>query len=69
MLQEALDKQDQANKESGPSMKELFEKKRMEAEKKLEAAGGKAGPSQNEIEDRKARLVAQRDLLRKVKEE
>jgi len=36
MLDEALKKQDEANADSGLSMKELFEKKRLEAEKKLE---------------------------------
>ena len=36
MMQEALNKQSKLNDDSGPSMKELFEKKRLEAEKKLE---------------------------------
>ena len=36
MMQAALNKQDEANADSGLSMKELFEKKRIEAEKKLE---------------------------------
>ena len=44
-------------------MKELFEKKRLAAEKALEEQKGK--PNQQEMEDRKARLLAQRDLLRK----
>ena len=48
-------------------MKELFEKKRLAAEKALEEQKGK--PNQQEMEDRKARLLAQRDLLRKQKEE
>jgi hypothetical protein len=38
------------------------------AEKKLEEAKT-SGPSKNDVEDRKARLLAQRDLLRKQKEE
>ncbi len=44
-------------------MKELFEKKRIDAEKRLEEAKI-SGPSKNEVEERKARLLAQRDLLR-----
>ena len=67
MMQAALKKQDEANADSGLSMKELFEKKRIEAEKKMEEAKT-AGPSQSEKEERKARLLAQRDLLRKQKE-
>lgn len=48
-------------------MKELFEKKRLEAEKKLEESKSnpKTGPSDQEKLDRVARLKAQRDLLRK----
>lgn len=47
-------------------MKELFEKKRLEAEKKLEESKGKStGPSEQDKQDRVARLKAQRDLLRK----
>ena len=49
-------------------MKELFEKKRLEAEKAL-AEKQASGPSKNEVEERKARLLAQRDLLRKQKED
>lgn len=67
MMQEALKKQEEANANSGLSMKELFEKKRIDAEKKLEEAKI-AGPSKNEVEERKARLLAQRDLLRQQKE-
>ena len=33
------------------------------------AEGGKSGPSNTEMEDRKARLIAQRDALRKAKED
>lgn len=51
-------------------MKELFEKKRLEAEKKLEESKSKGtGPSDQDKQDRVARLKAQRDLLRKQKEE
>ena len=51
-------------------MKELFEKKRLAAEKALEEMkdGGK-GPNKSEIEERKARLLAQRDKLRQAQEE
>ena len=65
MMEAAMKKQDDANE--GLSMKELFEKKRIEAEKKVEEAKT-SGPSQSEKEERKARLLAQRDLLRKQKE-
>ena len=68
MMQAALNKQDEANADSGLSMKELFEKKRLEAEKAL-AEKQSSGPSKSEVEERKARLLAQRDLLRKQKEE
>ena len=66
-MQAALEKQDKANVDSGLSMKELMEKKRLETEKKIEEAKI-SGPSQDEKEARKARLLAQRDLLRKQKE-
>ena len=66
MMQDALNKQ-AAQDEGKESMKELFEKKRLAAEKALEEQKGK--PNQQEMEDRKARLLAQRDLLRKQKEE
>ena len=53
------------NKDNGLSMKELFEKKRLEAEKALEEMKeGNKGPNNSEIEERKARLLAQRDKLR-----
>lgn len=67
MMQAAINKQDGQNADEGLSMKELFEKKRIEAEKKLEEAKV-SGPSQSEKDERKARLLAQRDLLRKQKE-
>lgn len=66
-MQNAFKKQDTLNQE-GPSMSELFAKKRMEAEKAL-ADKKPTGPSTNEVEDRKARLLAQRDALRKAKEQ
>ena len=51
-------------------MAELMRKKREEAEKKLEESKLNAsGPSSQDKEDRKARLLAQRDALRKAKEE
>lgn len=65
MMANAFKKQDEENE--GLSMKELFEKKRIEAEKKLEEAKV-TGPSKKDVDDRKARLLAQRDLLRKQKE-
>jgi hypothetical protein len=68
MMQEALNKQADSNANAGLTMKELFEKKRIDAEKKLEEAKT-SGPTKSEVEDRKARLLAQRDLLRKQKEE
>ena len=33
------------------------------------AKSGKSGPSNTEVENRKARLIAQRDALRKAKED
>lgn len=51
-------------------MKELFEQKRLAAEKALaESGGASTGPSAEDKEARKARLIAQRDALRKAKEE
>ena len=48
-------------------MKELFEKKRRDAEEKLKNAEESKAPgvTAQEKADRKARLLAQRDLLRK----
>ena len=62
-MQSALDKQAKKN-ESQPSMAELFRQKTQKAEEKI-AEGGKSGPTNSEMEDRKARLIAQRDALRK----
>lgn len=48
MMQDAFNKQDANNADSGLSMKELFEKKRIEAEKKLEESkknNPQTGPS------------------------
>ena len=67
MMAEAHRKQEDANANSGLSMKELFEKKRIEAEKKLEEAKT-TDPTKNEVEERKASLLAQRNLVRKQKE-
>lgn len=52
-------------------MKELFEQKRLAAEKALAESGQNtaAGPSAEDKEARKARLMAQRDALRKAKED
>jgi hypothetical protein len=47
-------------------MKELFEQKRLAAEKALEEAKEQGKIENNE--ERKNRLLAQRDLLRKAKE-
>lgn len=65
LMEAALRKQEEANKEA-PSMSELFAKKRTEREKQIEEQKMK---SNNDVEDRKARLLAQRDLLRKQKED
>ena len=67
MMNDALDKQHKSNADSGLSMKELFEQKRKAAEEKLKNAeeSKTSGVSAQEKADRKARLLAQRDLLRK----
>jgi hypothetical protein len=62
LLQEALNKQEKKNQEEEVSMAELLRRKREQTEKALETA--KIGPSKSEVEERKARLLAQRDLLR-----
>lgn len=67
MMDRANKKQDDDNKNQ-PSMSELFAKKRAEAEAALAEKGNKA-PQEDEVAARKARLLAQRDLLRKQKEE
>lgn len=67
LMQNAFKKQEAQNQE-GPSMSELFAQKRRETEKALEEKKSNA-PSNTEIEDRKARLLAQRDALRKAKEQ
>lgn len=67
MMAEAGKKQDSLNE--GPSMQELFAKKRAEAEKALLEKTQSGKPSNQEVEDRKARLLAQRDMLKKQKEE
>lgn len=54
LMANALQKQQTMNENEGLSMKELFEKKRLEAEKAVESKGG--APSKESIEDRKARL-------------
>lgn len=52
-------------KEDSRSMLEVMREKNAKAEKELEAAR----PKGESIEERKARLLAQRDMLRKMKEE
>ena len=65
LMKEAQKKKEMMNKDNELSMKELFEKKRLEAEKALEEMKeGNKGPNKSEIEERKARLLAQRDKLR-----
>lgn len=56
MLQEALDRQEKKNQESGLSMAELARRKREETERALEES--KQGPSKSDVEDRKARMLA-----------
>lgn len=69
----SMAKQDLKNFESGPSMSELFKQKTMETEKLLESkttdVGGKGKLSEQEVLDRKARLQANRDKLRKIQED
>ena len=67
MMQAALDKQ-QTKNENQPSMAELFRQKTEKATKELEASKA-SGPSKSDVADRKARLLAQRDALRKAKEQ
>ena len=66
MMNAALEKQDKLNQESGPSMAELMKMKRQQTEKLIEESKENtgSGPSKSDMEERKARLLAQRDLLR-----
>tara|TARA_B100000519_G_C13841861_1_gene249983 strand:- start:166 stop:333 length:168 start_codon:yes stop_codon:yes gene_type:complete len=53
-------------------MSELFKQKALETEKLLnekEKMGKGGTASEQEVQDRKARLLAQRDNLRRIKEE
>ncbi len=51
-------------------MAEMFRMKREKAEKEAEESkANNTGPSKSEVADRKARLLAQRDALRKAKEQ
>ena len=50
-------------------MAEIAAAKRKETEEAIEAAKAKGVPSDSEVEQRKARLRAQRDALRKAQEE
>ena len=68
MMQEALKKREQQD-EGKVSMAEALRQKRLATEKALEEQKASGKPGQQEIDDRKARLMAQRDLLRKQKEE
>ena len=66
IMAEAAKKQDEKNNE-GLSMAELLKRKRNETEKAL-ADKQPAASNAESVEDRKARLQAQRDALRKQKE-
>lgn len=72
IMAEALKKQDATN-ENQPSMSELFAQKRKQAEEalasKIQTDMIKGKPSESQIAERKAKLQAQRDALRKQKEE
>ena len=57
------------DKFAGMSMAEIAAAKRKETEEAIEAAKAKGVPSDSEVEQRKARLRAQRDALRKAQEE
>ena len=48
-------------------MAELMRLKREKTQKEIEEKKS-SGPSKSDVEDRKARLLAQRDALRKAKE-
>ena len=68
-MAEALAKQDKINQDSGLSMAELMKQKREKTEAlSEEKKEDGSGPTQSEKDERKARLLAQRDLLRKAKE-
>lgn len=67
-MDEAKAKQDALNQESGPSMAELFRQKTEAAEKAINDTTGK-GPNQTDVQERKARLLAQRDRLRQIQDE
>lgn len=67
-MDEAKAKQDALNQESGPSMAELFRQKTEAAEKAINDNTGK-GPNQSDVQERKARLLAQRDRLRQIQDE
>ena len=68
MMQEALNKQ--ATQDEGKeSFSELLKRKRTQTEKAIEEQKSTGKPGQQDMEDRKARLMAQRDLLRKQKED
>ena len=60
MMTAALEKQDQINDNSGPSMAELMKMKRAKTEKLIEESKENTGngPSKSDIEERKARLLA-----------
>lgn len=50
-------------------MAELFRQKTEKAQKALDDnKANQSGPSKSDVEDRKSRLLAQRDALRKAKE-
>lgn len=68
MMSNVFKKQDEEN-QAQPSMSELFAQKRKAMEEKLaKGPGDKGKPSESEVAERKAKLLAQRDALRKQKE-
>ena len=70
MMSEALKKQDEKNVDqfAGMSMAEIAAAKRAQTEKQIEEAKSGGGPSNDEMAKRKARLLEQRDKLRKAQE-
>ena len=71
-MDSANKKQDDEN--AGLSMGQLMEKKRIATEQMIKekmggAISGKMKASEQEVAERKAKLLAQRDLLRKMKEQ
>lgn len=61
--------EDEAAVEDKRSMLEVMREKRIKQEKENEEAKNRQEIKQETVEERKARLAAQRDLLRQMKEE